>query len=452
MMTELFQNHQPPAGEDQQTTAGPGGTDHEIPTQTAGPHTLPATQSSDALEPSTLLAGATNNTAAACDCRPVENVENNDGSSNQPNEVSTPRTPLPPVPKPDSLAAQLHTEMKRIIVRQTRLPDSVSSLIAFWALSTWFQEVFPIIPCLVITGPNHEATVILSVLNALCAWPRLLAGFRRADLRYLRSPETLLIAEPNLDNRTAALLGNFTNRGFLFVSEGYFVHRWAAVAVYVGEDPAIKRIQHSLQIDAATPPHAKPLNPAQFHRGTVNVLLQRIFEYYERNKTKVAGLEFNPSGLSPEGHAMANALGSCIVDDPQLQMELVSLMRPQDLQQSADRSDCLETLVAGAALTLCHQGKDEVFVREIAAEVNRVLKARGEILQFTPEKVGHKLKRIGLLTRRLSHAGNGLNLDQQTRIRIHEVATAHQGNDLIEKDENLQCPLCALNQCVEEDM
>ena len=126
--------------------------------------------------------------------------------------------------------------------------------------------------------------------------------------------------------------------------------------------------------------------------------------------------------------------------------ELVALLRPQHQQQIADRSNSVEALVAGAALALCHQGKDEIYVKEIAAEVNRLLVARGETMQLSPEKVGHKLKKVGLFTRRLSPAGNGLSLDQATRIRLHEVARAYLGEDSIADTENLHCPLCSQNE------
>jgi hypothetical protein len=174
--------------------------------------------------------------------------------------------------------------------------------------------------------------------------------------------------------------------------------------------------------------------------------------YRNKNMEKVRYLDFNPGGLSPEIHAMANALGSCIVDAPQLREELVSLIRPRDQEQIADRFDSVEAIVAGAALTLCHQDNDQLFVKEIAAEVNRVLKARGETLQFSAEKVGHKLRKLGLHTVRLSQAGNGLTLNQPSRIQIHKVAAAYQGEDSIEKDENLHCPLCTQNQHHQEVM
>jgi hypothetical protein len=126
---------------------------------------------------------------------------------------------------------------------------------------------------------------------------------------------------------------------------------------------------------------------------------------------------------------IANALGSCIVEAPQLQTQLVELLSPQDQQQIADRCDGDEALVVGAALALSRQDKDGVFVKEISIEVNRMLVARGETRQLSPEKVGHKLKKMGLFTRRLSHAGNGLTLDQATRVRLHEVAAAYGEED-----------------------
>ena len=134
------------------------------------------------------------------------------------------------------------------------------------------------------------------------------------------------------------------------------------------------------------------------------------------------------------------------MDAPQLVEELVTLLRPQDQQHIGDRLDSVEALVVGAVLTLCHQGKDQIFVKEIAAEVNRLLEARGDTARFSPEKVGHRLRKVGLLTRRLSQTGNGLILDQATRIRLHEVAAAYRGEDSMQEDGNLHCPLCQQNE------
>jgi hypothetical protein len=303
-----------------------------------------------------------------------------------------------------------------------------------------------------ITGPAHEAMVLLRVLRDLCSTPTLLAGFKRGDLKDLNRHRTLLISEPHLDNRTAALLGTLTNRDFMLLDQGYYLYCVNSKAVYIGEDPAINRIQHSLYIDTAARPLAKPPDPGWSLPATIDSLRQRILEYRDRYMKEVRRLIFDPCGLSPEAHAIANALGSCLVDATQLQTELVALLRPADQQQIADRSDGDEALVVGAALAFCHQDKGEVFVKQIAVEVNRLLAARGETRQLSPEKVGHKLKKVGMFTRRLSHAGNGLTLDQATRIRLHEVAAAYREEDSIQGDENLHCPLCEKNELLREVM
>jgi hypothetical protein len=442
-MTDLFKDNQQRAGEDRQAIAAMAEADGKAPALFDGSSTLPTTELPT---PGTSESPreATNGTAAPPLADNVESVpeENVVGANAQGNEICGSSTQPPSPIRPDGDPGELHTQIKRMIAGRTRLPDSVSTLVAFWAISTWFQDAFTVFPCLVISGPAHEAMVLLGILRDLCRTPTLLAGLKRGDFKELTGYRTLLISEPNLDNRTAALLGNLTNRHFLLIEQGSYLSCAGSRAIYIGEDITIKRIQHSLYIDVTTPPHVDFTIPSQSWPETIGSLRNRLVEYRDRNLSKVSSLEFNPCGLSLEAHAMANALGSCIVDAPQLQAELVALLRPQNQQQIADRSDSVEALVAGAALALCHQDKDEIYVKEITSEVNRLLVARGETMQLTPEKAGHKLKKVGLFTRRLSQAGNGLTLDQATRIRIHEVARAFLGEDFLPETENLHCQLC----------
>jgi hypothetical protein len=43
-----------------------------------------------------------------------------------------------------------------------------------------------------------------------------------------------------------------------------------------------------------------------------------------------------------------------------------------------------------------------------------LLEARGETVRLNPERVGHRLKKLGLRTRPLSQSGNGLMFDKAT--------------------------------------
>jgi hypothetical protein len=196
----------------------------------------------------------------------------------------------------------------------------------------------------------------------------------------------LLISEPNLDSRTAALLGTLTIRGFNMPMGGAYLQFSGAKAVYVGENPPVVPILHSVHINVSPPPYAVRPTPRPLTDPMIDNLQNHLNRYREKSLEEVRRLAFDPSGLSLETHAVVNALGSCIVGAPELQSQLVALLRPHDLQRIADRSDSLEALVGGAVLALCHQGKNQIFVKEITVEVNRVQEVRDGNMRFSAER------------------------------------------------------------------
>ncbi len=124
-------------------------------------------------------------------------------------------------------------------------------------------------------------------------------------------------------------------------------------------------------------------------------------------------LEFNPTGVSPDTNAVAKALGNCLVEAPDLQATLVSILETRDQQRISERLDTAEALIIEAVLALSRGGAELLYAKEIAIEVNRLLEARGERSKLNPEKVGHRLRKLGLSTCRLSQAGNGLVMGQR---------------------------------------
>ena len=118
------------------------------------------------------------------------------------------------------------------------------------------------------------------------------------------------------------------------------------------------------------------------------------------------------------------------MDAPELQQKLVALMKTLDQQHRSEMSNSIEAIVVEAIQALNRGGRERAYVRETAAEVNRHLEARGETARLTPEKVGHVMKKLGLRTRRLSQAGNGLTYDNATVARIQQVAAVYVMEDL----------------------
>jgi hypothetical protein len=130
---------------------------------------------------------------------------------------------------------------------------------------------------------NELAMVLLGILRDLCRVTGLVAEFKRGDIKDLNfSFETVLISAPNLNNRTAALLGNMTNRDFMIVDQRSYIYWAGSRAIYIGEEPAIKQIQHSIQINLA-PTNAEPPNPPEWLQGGLLALPQH---YARRCKTR----------------------------------------------------------------------------------------------------------------------------------------------------------------------
>jgi hypothetical protein len=352
-------------------------------------------------------------------------------------DTSAPETQSSLSPQP-SKAFEIFTRIKHTIGAQTHLSDVNIALAAFWVISTCFQEALIVLPCLVITGPDHEATELLRVLHDLCKGSLLLAGFRRGDLKDV-SCRTLLISEPNLNNQMAALLGNLTNRGFMIVEQRSYLNCHSAKAIYIGQDPTIRRIQHAIYIDVTPALNAENGIPPEWVYRNIEHLPGYLAKYRETNLAQVRRLEFNPTGVSPETSAIAKALGSCLVDSPDLQAALVSILAPRDQQRISERLDTAEALVVEAVLALSRGGAKQLYAREIAVEVNRLVEARGERSKLSPEKVGHRLRKLGLPTRRLSQAGNGLVMDNETLMRLQMLSGMYVGEDQLVVIENLPC-------------
>jgi precorrin-6B methylase 1 len=100
-------------------------------------------------------------------------------------------------------------------------------------------------------------------------------------------------------------------------------------------------------------------------------------------------------------------------------------------------SNTSEAIVIEATRAISRGGREHAYVREIAAEANRLLEARGETVRLNPEKVGHRLKSLGLRTHRLTLAGNGLTFDKVTIALIEQLAAVYVEEDLLAETENL---------------
>jgi hypothetical protein len=365
--------------------------------------------------------------------------------------ADTVRAPLQATPVPTGSArygttAELFGRLQEAIAEQALVPEQTSALLTYWTMSSWFADALPIAPGLSIVAPEFEGDQVLRALRNFCRYPMMLT---RADIPSLQklnwqTTPTVLFYDPNISKQMVTTLGCTSTRGYLINGGGGFKDLFGPKALYLGADVSVDRIPRcSLQVRLQpTAPAPAKQNSLRLTEAVVKDLQNQLLRYRCKNLVRVYNSDFDASVLTSDTRAIANSLGACIIESPRLQSKLISLLTPFESQRQADRSTCLEAVSLEATLNLAHAGKAQFLVAEVANEVNRITLARGERLHFSAETIGHRLKKVGLVTRRLGKAGKGLVMDLATMARVHDLATVYGGVGLEQDETNLHCPLC----------
>ena len=106
----------------------------------------------------------------------------------------------------------------------------------YFVLSTWFTEVLPAAPFLLISGPRTEANLLLALLSCLVRHPLPLVQLSAAILRSLplNLRPTLLIDDELMREPLFRLLAVSNKRQANMVSKDGVVDAYCAKALYVG--------------------------------------------------------------------------------------------------------------------------------------------------------------------------------------------------------------------------
>lgn len=340
---------------------------------------------------------------------------------------------LPNYPIPYSSTRALFETLKSMFEQQAELREPTSSLLTYWAFTSWFADVLPLAPTLVITGNGYQADLLLRALSCVCRCPIMLAGINLGMLRMLPTDSlipTLLICETRLKAATVSLLRSSMAPGYFIPVHGRVQDLYCPKAVYVGEQAEPGLGGSSIHI------HLLPSSAAVLRRPLPRKIVSdyqnRLLDYRVQNYRKVRDSEFSLStSFLPGIAAAAQVLAAVMVDDGELKQGVVPLLSSVDEHLREARRTTLESIVVEAVLAFCHEpDTQEILAREIAERVNAIYGKLGEHLHVSEEKVGHALKRLGLFTRRLGNKGRGLQLAKDTRVRVHELARLCQAEAL----------------------
>lgn len=326
-------------------------------------------------------------------------------------------------------AHELFDSILALLQKHVMLPKKECSILAYWSIATWFTDYLPFLPTVVITGTASAADLLLRTLVAVCRRPVLLADVNPAVVRALPLAElkpTLLIREPQLSKRTAALLDACSHPGYLVHGGKDFQQVYCAKCIYVGEF-AKDHLFASNSIHLHVSENSLGALYVLPTEGTIEDFQNRLLAYRFRAHDRVAASNFRVAGFRPEVCAIAQVLGAPIVGDAELQRGVIELLKERDEQSRGERASGQHGVVLRAVLSHCHQpDRQHVLVREIATTANEIYREEGESLKISNETVGHVLKSLGLYTRRLGNTGRGLMLDKATQSRVHELGRASE--------------------------
>lgn len=271
--------------------------------------------------------------------------------------------------------------------------EEAASTATYFLFSSWFPDCLPATSCLLVTGPRAEAHFLFQFLACLVRHPLPLVDISAVGLRSLPMQlcPTLLIEDARISARDLRVLIASTNANAYLPRKGGVVNLYGAKAIYAGEvldDEISKDVVFYLNL---APSHGKfPILDASNQKSIASHFQPKFLSYRLRNFAKVRASNFDLPQLDSGFRILARILGASVVDAPDLQAGVGSVLQSRQDNIRAERWVDLRCVVIEAALALCHhKNVDRVYVGELARNAAMILKVRGQTRDAGAEKGGN---------------------------------------------------------------
>ena len=199
----------------------------------------------------------------------------------------------------------------------------------YFVFATWFPESLPMAPCLLLTGTEAEARVVLQLLSCLARHALPLAEIKIEifDCLPMHIQPTMLISRvhPSMWRVLSA-----SNHPHAYVpNKKGLTDLYCAKAAYAG--PTLGEVGDDAILNIHCTPNGGRL--PVINRATLENIAAdfqpRLLDYRLKNVAQVREADFDAPTLPTPLRMLARALGSCIVDKPELQVEIVRLLESQ---------------------------------------------------------------------------------------------------------------------------
>jgi hypothetical protein len=335
--------------------------------------------------------------------------------------------------------------IRKLLIEFTGIEEDHARQIAYFNLGSWLPDRLLVAPFLCIIAPLGAAKAqLLRLLSILCRRPLMLVEVTPAAISSLASLKpTLLFDEPNLSRRAERFLYASNNYRHFALGNGRITNVFSA-KVICSREPLRDALLASQALEITLSPAGRqiPFLEDSVCERIADEFQPKLLQYRLTNLGRIRSPEFDVSELTVPMQDVARALGACVVDDEELQLGVVQLLRERGQDAHFDSSTELESTILEGLLFCCHnEGRSQVLSGELADIVNLIWTKRGEGGKTTPESVGWKLRTLGLRTEPLNGAGKGLRLTEAIRAKIHSLAKGYRVPSLRQAAQ-AECPHC----------
>ena len=322
--------------------------------------------------------------------------------------------------------------------------EKLATAASYYALASWFPEVWDPPPCLLITGEATEASRLLRILGLLVrhglamsdigsvGFRTMLAAFRAtvlADARYLSKNHLNVLAS--------------CNPLAVHPCKNSIVKSTFAKVIYVDEKTSEKfRPDFALQVSVSPAPCGVPLLSEANAQQLSATLQSKLLGYRLCNLSRVVESGFDVPQMGTESRTIARLLGRCIVGAPELEYAVRLLLEARENHLQDDRWTDPDCVVIEALLASCHQpGTDRVHIGKIADDASTILGARGEPATLKPRRAGSILRTLGFVAKRDTN-GRYLPLIEKVIERVHRLARDHGVAAIADGHKSKSCLFC----------
>ena len=311
---------------------------------------------------------------------------------------------------------------------------------AIFCCASWFKDILPTAPCLIITGATPEAALLLDLISCLARRSLPVSEFTRGGISAfpLQLQPTLVITAEALSKTSIALFRATNRRRAYFSVKGDLTDLSCAKVIHCAQIADAARIDPDALPIELLPSVSRLETLDHENRETIAEHFQsRFLDYRCRHILDVQHSTFDVPGLGSKTSMLARVLGAAIDGASELQGELASLLRGHEEKTYESHLTDPLYVVVDALLHHLHENFGErLSVGKITEAVNEILLGRGDATERSPREIGAVLKLLDVhKTRR--HDGYAFELNEVLSRNIHR--RAHEMGIFASRPPNGKC-------------